>query len=184
MYIKKNEVNEAEKFIDSEFDRLISWLIGDIKRCCRLTEDGTCDTGGALVDAFILWIVAIDFFGGIFTNCVLQGETKRRFKEFVTKYMPQYDYEKLLDLRWSLLHFYTTRHYAFHQNNDIGMCRKVHLSSSSNGVVLDLSCAISDLENATEKYKADLHNSGELKVRLFRYFKVTNPLVPIKFEYR
>ena len=54
MNIKKGELLLAKAYIDEHFDRIIDWAIGDIRRCCRMNPDGTCDDNGALVGAFIL----------------------------------------------------------------------------------------------------------------------------------
>lgn len=182
MLQKKGELRKAEDFILKEFDRLIEWSIGDIKKCCRLNTNGTCEANGSLAGSFILWCCAIDYFGGIYTGCTKQGETTRRFKEFVKRYMGKYDYKKLLELRWALLHFYSSRHFAFHQSNDINTNKQIHLTVSNNGIVLDLSYAIKDLENAVNLYKNDLLKSDDFKIRLYRYYEVSSPLMPINIE--
>jgi hypothetical protein len=183
MKIQQGELKQAKEFISTNFIRLVNWSIGDIKKCCRMREDGTCEENGSLVGSFILWCCAIDFFGGLFTGRATRHETERRFNEFVNKYMNNYDYKKLIDLRWALLHFYTSRHFAFHQSNNICDCKQIHLTNSNSGIVMDLYCSIRDLENAVKHYQQDLEQSEELQIRLFRYFKVSKTLMPIKIEY-
>jgi hypothetical protein len=183
MKIQAGELKKAETFIAINLNRLVEWSVGDIKKCCRMQEDGTCEQNGSLVGSFILWSCAIDYFGGLYTGRATLGETERRFRDFVTKYMKDYDYKKLLDLRWALLHFYSSRHYSFHQSNDLLVCQTVHLTESSDGILLDLYCSIRDLEIAVKNYIYDLTKSNELKVRLYRYYEKSNPLMPLTINY-
>jgi hypothetical protein len=183
MNIQHGELAQAKIFITKNLDRIVDWSVGDIRKCCRMNPDGTCESNGALVGSFILWCCAIDFFGGLYTGRATSRETERRFEDFVTKYMTIYDFKKLIDLRWALLHFYTSRHFAFHQSNILTDCERVHLSNSKDGIILDLFCSIRDLETAVNNYRADLEKSDGLQIRLYKYFKKTNPLVPLVIEY-
>ncbi len=54
MNINKDDLLLANAFINTHFDRIVDWAIGDIKRCCRMNNDGTCGNNGALVGAFVL----------------------------------------------------------------------------------------------------------------------------------
>jgi len=68
MKIDKDELVLASAFISTHFERIIDWAVGDIKKCCRMKEDGICEENGALIGAFMLWCCAIDYFGGLFTS--------------------------------------------------------------------------------------------------------------------
>lgn len=183
--MSKNIVNQdelllAEAFLTKEFERIVDWAVGDIKRCCRLSADGSCAEGGALVGAFILWCCAIEYFGGLYTGNPNDKRTFYRYKEFVTKYMPSYDHNKLYDLRWSLLHYYSPHHFALVHENNIEVGRKYHLAETSRGIILHLGCSVFDFEKAVDKYKVDLQKNPELKIKAFKYWKKQLPIMPLE----
>lgn len=180
MHINKNELFFAEAYIKEHFDRIIDWSIGDIKRCCRMKNDGTCEDGGALVGAFILWCCAIDYFGGLYTGLFSRGDTKRRFRSFISKYMSRYDADKINDLRWSLLHYYSPRHYVLYHENNFESNKNLHLTESNRGILLHLGWSIKDLEDGVKNYYDDLKNSDELKIKVWRYYREQLPIMPVK----
>lgn len=182
MQIKKGELQQANSFINEHFDRIIDWQIGDIKKCCRMREDGTCDNDGALVGAFTLWVCAIDYFGGLLTGLATQGGTKSRFKSFIEKYLPQYDWEKIEELRWSLTHYYSPHFFMLYHEDNFEQNEKLHLSNTNRGIRLHLGCAIRDLESAVKKYYSDLKASDNLNVIVLRYYKEHLPIMPIKAD--
>ncbi len=182
MKIKKGELPIANTFINEHFDRIIEWQIGDIKKCCRMKSDGTCDDNGALVGAFILWVCAIDYFGGLYTGLTTQGATKARFKAFVQKYMPQYDWSKLEELRWSLTHYYSPHFFVLYHENNIQQNDNLHLGHTNRGIRLHLGCSVRDLEKAVKTYYEELKNSDTMKVTVWRYYNEHLPLMPVKIE--
>lgn len=182
MNIKKGELLFAEAYIDEHFERIIDWAIGDIRRCCRMNSDGTCDDKGALVGAFILWTCAIDYFGGLYTGRTSPGDTKARFKGFIEKYMSRYDAEKVEDLRWSLQHYYSPHHFVLYHENNLEKNKTFHLTTTPKGIMLHLGWAVKDLEDAVNKYYEDLKSNNILKVKVWRYYQEQLPIMPVKVE--
>lgn len=178
--IDKEELKLANAFLNQNFERIINWSIGDIKKSCRLNDDGTCDDNGALVGAFILWCCALDYFGGLFTGNPSNGGTKERIRVFIFTYMKQYDYEKIYDLRWSLLHYYSPHHFVLYHENNLEKNRRIHLTTSNRGIMLHLGCAIIDLENAVNQYKTDLEINDLLKMKAWKYYKKQYPIIPLE----
>ncbi len=182
MQIKKGEIQSANAFIKGHFDRLIEWQIGDIKKCCRMREDGTCEDDGALVGAFTLWVCAIDYFGGLYTGLATQGGTESRFREFIKKYMPKYDWEKVVELRWSLTHFYSPHFFALYHENNLEQNKNLHLQLTNRGIRLHLGWAIKDLEDGVNKFYEELKNDNNMKVVVLRYYKEHLPIMPVRAE--
>jgi len=182
MDIKKGEIQFARAYIKEHFDRIIDWSIGDIRRCCRMNEDGTCEDGGALVGAFILWCCAIEYFGGLYTGLTEPSNTKARFKVFIEKYMDRYDATKVEDLRWSLSHYYSPHHFVLYHKGNLENNTSLHLTSNQGGIMLHLGWAIKDLEDAVGRYYGDLKKDDELKVKVWRFYKKQLPIMPVKVE--
>lgn len=177
-----NELKFAKAFLEEHFDRIVDWAVGDIKRCCRMNPDGTCDDNGALVGAFILWCCAIEYFGGLYTGNADNGGTKERYEGFITKYMNRYDFQKVYDLRWSLLHYYSPHHFALMHENSLEANRDIHLTPSNKGIILHLGWSVKDLEDAVNTYKEDLKTDDNLKIKAWSYYKKQYPIMPIKVE--
>lgn len=182
MNINKNELLFAKAFIDQHFERIIEWAVGDIRRCCKMNPDGTCDDNGALVGAFILWTCAIDYFGGLYSGYTSQGATKARFREFIKKYMSRYDFEKIEDLRWSLQHYYSPHHFVLYHENSLEANKDLHLTQTTKGIMLHLGWAVKDLEDAVQRYYEDLKNDDTSKLKLWKYYKEQLPIMPLKVE--
>jgi len=182
MTIDKDELLLADAFIAEHFSRIISWAVGDVKKCCRMSQDGTCDNGGALVGAFILLCCALDYFGGLYTGLTKASETKNRYNSFIRKYMSRYDWEKLYDLRWSLLHYYSPHHFVLYHENSLETNKNLHLSNSEKGILLHLGWFIKDFEDAVNKYWEELKMDPELKIKAWRYYKQQLPIMPLKVE--
>lgn len=180
--LNKDELLFADVFLKEHFDRIVDWAVGDIKRCCRIKSDGNCDDGGALVGAFMLWCCAIEYFGGLYTGNPNDGGTKARMQDFITKYMPRYDYLKIYDLRWSLLHYYSPHHFALCHENNLEANKNRHLSRSDKGIILHLGWSVKDLEDGVSQYKQDLESNDLLKMKAWKYYKKQYPIMPIKIE--
>ncbi len=183
MSIDKEELKKAREFLDEHFSRIKEWSLGDIKKACRIRTDGTCEDNGALVGAFILWCCAIDYFGGLLTANHNKGGTKRpRYEMFVNKYLSRYgkyDYEKLEELRWSLLHFYSPHHFALEHDPKLTM---YHLKKSNVGCILHLGKSIEDLERAVEDYTNDMNKSPQLQINAWKYWNKHPIIRPLNFE--
>lgn len=182
MNIKKGEIQLAKAYINEHFDRIIDWSIGDIRRCCRMNKDGTCDDNGALVGAFILWCCAIEYFGGLYTGLTEPSNTKARFKEFIQKYMSKYDWQKVEDLRWSLSHYYSPHHFVLYHEGDLNKNKSIHLTQNKRGTMLHLGWAVKELEEAVGRYHDDLKNDDVLKVKVWRFYKEQLPIMPIEVK--
>lgn len=182
MQINKDELIHAKAYIGEHLERLIEWVIGDIKRCCRMNQDGTCENKGALVGAFILWTCAIDYLGGLYTGYTSQGATKARYKAFMEKYMSKYNAEKIEELRWSLVHYYSPHHFVLYHEKNLEDNKDKHLTQTNRGILLHLGWAIRDLDDAVKKYQEDLEGSDTLKIKLWRYYKEQLPIMPTKIE--
>ncbi len=175
------EIQQSNILIEKHFDRIRDWAIGDIKRCCNFNPDGTCSDNGALVGAFILWCCAIDYYGGLLTsNSDAGGGTKHRMAAFIGKYMPIYDADLIIDLRWSLLHYYSPNHFLLMHENEIEQARKFHLLQTERGIILHLGCSIRDLETAINQYEADLKSDNKLKLNLYHYYQSKPIIMPVK----
>lgn len=176
----KGEQAFADAFLKQEFERLKEWSIGDLRRASNLNADGEFVGKGAYVGTTILWICSIDFFGGLLTGCYKERETKRRIRTFVDDYLKKYgsyDPDKLYDLRWALVHFYTVRHYTLDESKEN---KKNHLKKiKSRDTLMHIGRMIEDLENAVKDYTKDLWEKPDLRIRAYRYFKETNPLMVI-----
>lgn len=113
---KYSEVSlDIGKSIDLGTESLVLYQGLTLHLMSYLDVNGEFSEKGAYVGATILWICAIDFFDGLLTGCYKQRETRRRITTFVSCYLKKYgahDPNKLYDLRWSLVHFYTVRHYT------------------------------------------------------------------------
>lgn len=186
MNIKKDELVFADAFLAEHFTRYTEWVVGDIKKSCRIKADGTCDDNGALVGAFILWCCAIEYFGGLLTAESGLGGTKARITRFTEKYLckyGKYDGSKLEELRWSLIHYYSPHHFVLAHEGNLG---KYHLKKSSAGCVLHLGTAIKHLESAVSDYTNDLWQKPNLRMNAWRYWKeqmIIRPLDPEKIHY-
>lgn len=180
--INKDELLFANAFLKQEFDRIVDWAVGDIKKCCRMNPDGTCDNNGALVGAFILWCCAIEYFGGLLTGNPNDGGTKERIKGFISTYMKRYDPDKVYELRWSLLHYYSPHNYLLYHENSLEDNKEKHLSKIQDRIWLHLGWSVKDLEDAVIQYKKDLNSSDSLKIKAWKYYKKRYPIMPLKME--
>jgi len=180
--INKDELAFADAFLKQHFDRIVDWAVGDIKRCCRMNADGTCEDNGALVGAFILWCCAVDYFGGLYTGNFSNRGTKQRISEFIKTYMKKYDCDKVYDLRWSLLHYYSPHHFVLYHENNLKDNKDKHLTTSNRGIMLHLGWAVKDLDEAVNHYKQDLEKDNTLKLKAWKYYKKQYPIMPIKVE--
>lgn len=182
MNIQKGELQLAKPLIDEHLDRLIDWSVGDIRKCCRLNEDGSCDENGSLVGAFILWCCAIEYLGGLYTGLTEAGNTRARFKEFIQKYMPNYDARKVEDLRWSLSHYYSPHHFVLYHEGNFEKNGPIHLTQTARGIMLHLGWAIRDLEQAAAAFRSDVEASEEQQVKIWRFYKEQLPIMPVEVE--
>lgn len=189
MKISKDELIFADELLKKHFNRIKDWVVGDIKKCCRLKDDGSCDDNGALVGAFILWCCAVDYFGGLLSGTFKEKDsgkerlhdTKERIRQFVVRYLQKYgkyDPIKIYELRWSLLHFYSPMHYMLKYDANK---RKYHLKKTNMGCVLHLSSSIEDLERAVADYLTQLWKNPEMRIKAFRYYKKNLMIKPVDF---
>lgn len=119
--------------------------------------------GGAKLAGFILGACFIDAMAGFYTGLKLEdsrGGSGKRFKDFTTKYLTNYDAEKLYkDLRCGLVHSYAEGGtYVFTDANKAGF----HFNLTPKGkVILNLEDFLSDLRKAYANLRSDiLTNTG------------------------
>lgn len=177
MKIDESELVFAEEYLKKHIDRIRDWVLGDIRKCCRLNKDNKTFGEGALVGTFILWCCAIDYFGGLYSNL---SKTNCRMESFITDYLNKYgkyNAEKIYDLRWSLVHYYSPLYFALEH---LPERKKYHLKQTNKGCLLHLISCVEDLENAVDDYIRNLKITPELKIKAFRYYKKNPVLQPIE----
>jgi hypothetical protein len=127
---------------------LLGWAFGDIDRASK------CE---AKLGAFILGACFIDAMAGFYKG-IDREEAKRksgsRFKDFVEKYLPKYEPERLWeDLRCGLVHSYAEGgSYEFTHSKS-----QIHFTKSSRGkTILNLEDFLEDLKEAYNKLREDI----------------------------
>ncbi|OGE63742.1 hypothetical protein A3A14_04215 [Candidatus Daviesbacteria bacterium RIFCSPLOWO2_01_FULL_43_38] len=194
--IDQDELLIAKALLKKEFKRVYNWVVGDIRKCCRLKKDGTYKRGaGSLIGAFILWCCAVDYFGGLLIGIKKyrnwKGElkkedysSKQHVKAFVETYLKkygEYDAEKVYRLRCSLVHNYTLSGYEVVEH-DLSK-RSNHLTKDSkNRYWLHLGSAIEDLEKAVEDYMNDVKKHDNFKINAYEYYTVHPLLKPMDLK--
>jgi hypothetical protein len=133
---------------------LLGWAFRDIERASK---------GEAKLGAFILGACFIDAMAGFFKG-IDREEAKRksgsRFKDFVEKYLPQYEPERLWeDLRCGLVHSYAEGGgYEFTHSKS-----QFHFTKSSRGkVILNLEDFLEDLKEAYNKLRVDILTNKDI----------------------
>lgn len=193
MVVDKDELVIAKALIESEFPRVYDWVIGDIRKCCRLKEDGSYKKGaGSLIGAFILWCCAVDYYGGLLTgvkkyhnweNKIIREDysSRQRVKIFTEKYLNtygNYDSNRVYDLRNSLVHNYTVKGYEVVEHDPDK--KDSHLKKDEKGRYwMHLGTAISDLEHAVIDYMKDVENEDVLKINAYEYYIIHPLLKPL-----
>ncbi|MBI4089717.1 MAG: hypothetical protein HY424_03375 [Candidatus Levybacteria bacterium] len=199
MNIDLDELLLAKALLKKESKRIYDWVVGDVRKCCRLKKDGSYKRGASsLIGSFILWCCAVDYYGGLFMGVkkytgwdgkitMENYSTRSHIKNFTGKYLKKYgDYDanKIYELRNSLIHNYTLAGYQVveHDPNE----SKNNLKWSNKGYILHLGAALGDLEKAVKNYLKDLKSNDELKIRAFQYYKlnpILKPMAPEEFLY-
>jgi len=129
---------------------LFGWEYKDIEKASVFGE--------AKLAGFILGACFIDtmagFFAGVAKKNVGSGSSDR-FKDFVKKYLPKYDAEKIwVDLRCGLVHSYAEGGtYVFTDANKAGF----HFNFTPTGkIILNLEDFLSDLRKAYKNFRNDI----------------------------
>lgn len=131
------------KELDSSF---LALALEDMKRAI----DPKVNTNLAV---FILGVCLIDALAGFYggkekpTN---EGNTGR-FKNFVKKYLPQYNPDDLYEVRNGLLHSYIVEKYSF-----VDKKSHLHNQSANGGKFINDENFYSDLKTAYEHFKKDI----------------------------
>ena len=125
--------------------------LGDIKRA---------SSGGCKLGAFILSSCLIDAMAGFVKG---QDTIRKDYINFVTRYMPAYDGNKLYyDLRCKLVHSYSVGgSYIF-----LDAKPEHHMKISGTKIIINLENFVSDVENALKKFCKRLQNPYETQLRL------------------
>jgi hypothetical protein len=135
---------------------LFGWEYKDIEKASIFGE--------AKLAGFILGTCFIDamagFFAGVTKEKVGSGSSDR-FKDFVKKYLPEYNAEKIWsDLRCGLVHSYAEGGtYVFTDANKAGF----HFNSTPGGkIILNLEDFLSDLRKAYKKFRNDILTDNDI----------------------
>jgi hypothetical protein len=160
---KPNELTK-EQLVQILDRYLFGWAYKDIERASII--------GSAKLAGFILGACFIDamasFYAGIDREKA-KSKSGARFKEFVKKYLPEYDAEKLWeDLRCGLVHSYAEGGtYVFTDSNKAGF----HLNRTSQGrIILNLEDFCADLRKAYASYRNDILRDNDLFIKARKRF--------------
>lgn len=166
-------------FLKENFPRIKDWTVGDIRRASRIKKSGKTGRNGSLIGAYMLWCCAVDYFGGLLIGP--NSETPDRIKAFVNQYLKKYgnyNHEKVYELRWSLLHYYTPRGYSIlaQEEEEISL----HLKKTNLGDSIHLGSAISDLEKAVKDFEEDIKIRPSMRDTAFEYYKKHKVIRPVE----
>jgi hypothetical protein len=146
---KETRVTDEEK-ISAIVESLKMNALGDIKKA---------SLGGSKLGAFILSSCLIEAIAGFIKG---QDTTGNDYKNFVTNYLPAYDGDKLYkDLRCKLVHSYSEGGSYFF----IDAKREHHMQAHGSKMIINLENFVFDVENALERFCAQLQNPLESQLR-------------------
>jgi hypothetical protein len=134
---------------------LSNWANEDLYKASR---------GGAKMGTFILASCFIDYLSFYYSDL---GEVKERYKEFVNRFMPQYNSEDLyISLRCKLVHNYTEggKYMFVHEKPHL------HLKEYNGRLIINLENFLSDVSKAREEYFKLVDSNDEFKNRLIKRF--------------
>jgi hypothetical protein len=151
---------------------LLGWAFGDIERASK---------GEAKLGAFILGACFIDamaaFYKGIDRE-EAKWKSGSRFRDFVEKYLPKYEPERLWeDLRCGLVHSY-----AEGGSYEITHSRsQSHFTKSSRGkTILNLEDFLEDLKEAYNKLRKDILNQKDTFDKAMRRYESMGLMASIR----
>jgi hypothetical protein len=154
---------QEEELLEILDKYLLGWAFGDIERASK---------GEAKLGAFVLGACFIDAMAGFYKG-IDREESKRksgsRFKDFVEKYLPKYEPERLWeDLRCGLVHSYAEGgSYEFTHSKS-----QFHFTKSSRGkTILNLEDFLEDLKEAYNKLREDILNQKDTFDKAMRRYK-------------
>ena len=129
---------------------LRDWALGDIKRA---SIDGKAKMAGFILGACFIDAMA-GFMAGVDSQ-TCKTDSGKRFKDFVGKYLPQYDKDRLWeDLRCGLVHSYAEGGtYLFTDGEKAGKHFERHYTGKT---FLNLEDFLHDLEQAYNKLVEDI----------------------------
>lgn len=135
---------------------LSNWDLGDAKKAAN---------AGAKVGAFILASCYIDHLACFYFN---KDGTDKTYKEFVHKWLPQYNAEHLYkSLRCKLVHNYSEGgKYTFVHEKP-----QLHQHKDGNKTIVNLENFITELEEVQEKFFALLDSSDEHRQNAISRYK-------------
>ncbi len=96
--------------------------------------------------------------------------------------MSRYDWEKVEELRWSLIHYYSPHHFVLYHENNLEKNKYIHLSQTKSGILLHLGWAVKDIVDAVGKYHEELKTDNKLKIKLWRYYNEQLPIMPVEVK--
>ncbi len=170
----------AKEIFDAHIDGLGDWVVGDIRRCCRLKTDGQYESNGAMVGAFVLWVCAIDYLGGLLTNN--HNDSSVRMMVYITEYLnkarpqegPFYKETDIFNLRNGIVHSYSPPNFLLTNSQS----KRLHLTTQGGYTWLVLECVIDDMEKAFVNFRNDLLSNEKILLKAFDYSMKFPPLSP------
>jgi len=152
------------------------WILGSISETYRATKN--FENNSTPLVAFILVSTTIDFFAGFFAGIsdLDNRQASQIYKEFVRRYMPNYDPEHLYkDLRCRLAHNFTIGSYyaLIHKRYDL----HGKVISQTGQKIINFENFYEDFENAIKKYVSDLETDNDLKNKFLTRYQLGIPAV-------
>lgn len=151
---------------------LYGWAYKDIERA---SVQGTAKFAGFLLGACFIDAMA-SFYSGVTKEMAKKGSGDR-FKNFVQKYLGQYDAEKFwYDLRCGLVHSYAEGGtYVFTDANKMGF----HFDETSRGkIILNLEDFLADLRKAYNTFRKDILREREIFLNAKQRFESMGLMMP------
>lgn len=172
-------VNDREFTIAlGNFINLVNgWILSSIMQTYEATKYS--QKNSSPLAAFILISTTIDFFAGFFegiSDFNNHGKAGLIYKEFVNKYMPGYDSDKLYtDLRCRLAHNFTIGSYYALIHKNYTLHNKV--VAQTGQTIINFENFYEDLENAIKKYISDLDIDEGLRNKFLTRYRLGIPAV-------
>ena len=177
----KGKQQIARAYFEQHIDRIGDWCVGDIRRCCRLRNDGQYEHGGALIGAFILWVCSLDYLGGLLTNS--HHDYSKRIETYLDKYFNQsknpnehiYDLKQIIEFRNGIIHSYSPNYALLSKAS-----KEMHLTEVNGRTFLVLEEIVADSERAFKNFKKDLLSNDQMLITAFNYYKKYPPVGPLE----
>lgn len=159
----KNLIREVKKSFFKDFYRQVK----------EIARPGLKKKGHKLI-GIILTSMFIDYLAGFYNGVTVKNLYKnsgKRYKDFIRKYLPNYNYDEMWrDIRSRLVHNYSVgKNYAFtHMSLDGKHFAHVKHSNGKVYTIFNLEDFIKDVETAGKKYLKDLSVDKNLQIKAMK----------------